>query len=376
VTADADLSGLDATAISAMVVRRDVSAVEVVRAALDRLAELDDQLRAFQVVWPEQALADARDVDRAVAHGARPRLAGVPIGLKAWQRSQVLHTRRLRTEGAVPLGLTSVPLPTTEWQTWGHTARGTTANPWRLDRSPGGSSAGSAAAVAARMVPLATGSDGAGSPRIPAAWCGVLGLKPTNPTADLAVVGAIVRSARDMALHLSVLLDREVFPNRRRLRAAWSATLGFADVDREQASVVWAAVERLASAGVVTVSPEPVGLCAPAEVWQAVRAGREHPDRGENDRRLEQLFRHVDVLLTPTTPNPPHGPEGPGATLSPNLTWAFNLSGHPTLTMPAGLRGDGLPVGLQAVAPRGREDTLLGIAEHATDLGPPRIARR
>jgi amidase len=102
VTADADLSGLDATAISAMVVRRDVSAVEVVRAALDRLAELDDQLRAFQVVWPEQALADARDVDRAVAHGARPRLAGVPIGLKAWQRSQVLHTRRLRTEGAVP----------------------------------------------------------------------------------------------------------------------------------------------------------------------------------------------------------------------------------------------------------------------------------
>jgi Asp-tRNA(Asn)/Glu-tRNA(Gln) amidotransferase A subunit family amidase len=335
---DARLCELDATPISALVARSDVSAVEVVTAALERLEALDRELRAFQVVWPEQALADARAVDRAVARGERLRLAGVPIGLKAWQHIQTAHTRRLRQQGCIPLGLTSVPLNTTEWQSWGHTDRGPTRNPWHPDRSPGGSSAGSAAAVAARIVPLATGSDGAGSLRIPAAWCGVLALKPTNRSAELAVVGAITRSARDVALHLSVLLGQEqARPTHQRLRATWSANLGFAVVDPEQTSIAQAAVERLATDQAITLGAESVRLRAPALAWNAARVGQQHPDRSANNSRLEWLFHHVDVLFTPTTPIPPHGHQGPGTALTRNLTWAFNLSGHPPLTIPVGL---------------------------------------
>jgi Asp-tRNA(Asn)/Glu-tRNA(Gln) amidotransferase A subunit family amidase len=91
-----------------------------------------------------------------------------------------VQTVRLVAAGCVPVGATAVPGRGTSWQTWGHTDRGPTLNPLGPAFSPGGSSAGSAAAVAAGLVPLATGSDGAGSVRIPAAWCGVLGLKLTN----------------------------------------------------------------------------------------------------------------------------------------------------------------------------------------------------
>ncbi|MER7439077.1 amidase family protein, partial [Pseudonocardia alni] len=125
-------------------------------------------------------------------------LAGLPIAVKGLHGHRTPAVRALLAAGAVPIGATSVPRPGGH-QTWGWTDRGPTRNPWRADRSPGGSSAGSAAAVAAGVVGMATGSDGAGSVRIPAAWCGVLGYKPTAglvPSADprgLAVPGVLVR---------------------------------------------------------------------------------------------------------------------------------------------------------------------------------------
>ncbi|MEU0193136.1 amidase [Streptomyces afghaniensis] len=357
----------------------------MVTAALERIERADPELCAFIEVWREDALRRAREVDALLqGHAAevtRKRealpLAGVPIAVKG--RHGLRAAAPLLAAGGVAVGATSVPGPGTPWQTWGLGARGRTVNPWRADRTPGGSSAGAAVAVAAGLVPLATGSDGAGSVRIPAAWCGVTGLKTTAgrlPSADrtgLAVPGVLARSASDAASWWHVVSDEPV-PTGTRLpvTAVWSSDLGFAGPDPEPVALARAAVERLVAAGVVRlVRPRvPLRLADPGPAWLALRTpgadpGEAHRVRAENDRRLAGLFAEAELLLTPTTPTPPHGHDGPGDRYSTSLTWAFNLSGHPALSLPAGFGGDGCPAGLQLVAPHGREALLLGVAREA-----------
>lgn len=193
--ASTDVRGLGARDIAALVNAGTLTPADVVRATLHRIDRDDRNLRAFRQLWPEQARAVARDVEQALAAGRRLPLAGVPLGVKASEGMDSLQARRLIAAGCIPIGATSVPRGTT-WQTWGHTDRGPTVNPWRADRTPGGSSAGSAAAVAAGLVPLATGNDGAGSLRIPAAWCGIVGIKLTNgllPARDQQFVRGLVQ---------------------------------------------------------------------------------------------------------------------------------------------------------------------------------------
>ncbi|MFG2566861.1 amidase [Streptomyces sp. NPDC048567] len=333
-----------------------------VLASIDRE---DPGLRAFLDVWPEDALA------RLPAASRLP-LAGLPFAVKGPTGLRSYAARRLIAAGGVPVGSTSVPGPGTYWQTWGLGRHGRTVNPWRPDRTPGGSSAGSAVAVAAGLVPLATGSDGAGSVRIPAAWCGVFGLKTTNgllPSPDrsgLASAGVLAASAAEAETYLRCVLDgyarvSPVLP----LSAAYSPDLGFAETEPEVAAVVRGAVRRLEAAGVVRLTGG-FELLDPAAAWLAVRGGDVRPPeaevRAENDRRLDAFFARTPLLLTPVTPNRPHGHEGPGDTFSTALTWAFNLSGHPAASVPAGFTGDGCPVGLQLVATRGRDAGLLGAA--------------
>ncbi|MFI9028200.1 amidase family protein [Streptomyces sp. NPDC053560] len=400
-----------AAGIASAVRAGELSAVEAVTAALARTAEVEPELHAFHEVWGEAALERAAEVDRLVAAGTELPLAGVPIGVKGVRGARSAAARALVAAGCVPLGATSVPGPGTPWQTWGLGRGGRTRNPWRADRTPGGSSAGSAAAVAAGLVPLATGSDGAGSVRIPAAWCGVFGLKVTNgllPSPDrtgLAAPGVLARSAADMAAFWRAVCgagyrvgaERHPGPDAAPglhatpgshglsgpnpppgpggaalpLAAVWSDDLGFARPDREPAAIARRAAGRLAEAGVVRfVTDEPVRLADPGAAWQALRtpgadlAAAERV-RAENDRRLAAIFARVPLLLTPATPNPPHGHEGPGERYSTALTWAFNLSGHPAASIPAGFGADGCPVGLQVVAPHGAEPLLLAVAEAA-----------
>ncbi|MFC7326626.1 amidase [Marinactinospora rubrisoli] len=367
-----------------------LSAAEAVRTALAAVEVHDPALRAFREVWPERALRLAARVDEAVARGAAPPLAGVPLAVKAWGGTRSEAARRLVAAGCVPIGSTSVPDGSTPWQTWGGTDRGPTVNPWRADRVPGGSSAGSAVAVAAGMVPLATGGDSAGSLRIPAAWCGVLGMKPTNallPTArgdGLGALGPLTRTAGDLALVLDVLFPGDgrfarALRARPRLSAVWSATLGFARTGPEIAGVAYRAARRMAAAGGIDLRDAPdVVLADPADAWRALRDGSDPAAealRTANDRRLARVFDQVDLLLTPTVPYPPHGHAGPGGRMNVALTWAFNVSGHPALSVPAGFTGDELPVGLQLVAAP-YLDHLLPAAASVLPPPDPRPSRR
>ncbi|WP_327372119.1 amidase [Streptomyces sp. NBC_01217] len=335
--------------------------------ALERIGREDPRLCAFIEVWPERALADEQRARRLA-------LAAMPFAVKGPSGIRSYAARRLIAAGGVPVGATSVPGPGTPWQTWGLGAHGRTVNPWRPDRTPGGSSAGAAVAVAADLVELATGSDGAGSVRIPAAWCGVFGLKTTNgllPSPDrsgLASAGVLARSAAHAQTYLSCVLDGygPQAPAGLPIPAVFSPGLGYAQVDPEVESVVRRAVGRLTAAGVVRPVDRTCELLDPREAWQAVRSGEPSAAateiRHENDARLDALFARTPLLLTPTTPNRPHGHDGPGELYSTALTWAFNLSGHPAASVPAGFTTDGCPAGLQLVARRGADVSLLEMA--------------
>ncbi|MGC4937224.1 amidase family protein [Kribbella sp. DT2] len=311
------------------------------------------------------------------------------------------QVERLVSAGAVPIGMTAVPGPGTGWQTWGSTERGPTVNPWDPRVVPGGSSAGAAVAVATGMVPLATGSDGAGSVRIPAAWCGVLGLKATNGTvppldrSGLGVGGVLARTVADLGVWLAVQGMPAPTPTTRPLRVSWSADLGFADTEPEIASIARAALDSLTATGglvelveipldVVLLDPEPAwtslrrragGARSRAKIREKDGATTATADvtgiRAENDRRLRDVFAAVDLVATPTTPNPPHRHEGPGEVMSVALTWAFNVSGHPAISVPAGFGADGLPVGLQLVARHRHEGDLLTAVGSSVRLARP-----
>ncbi|WP_406244706.1 amidase family protein [Streptomyces anulatus] len=353
--------------------------------ALDRIGRLDPALHAFIEVWPDEALARERE-----AAARRLPLGGLPFAVKGPSGIRSFAARRLIAAGGSPVGATSVPGPGTHWQTWGLGAHGRTVNPWRADRTPGGSSAGSAVAVATGMAELATGSDGAGSVRIPAAWCGVFGLKTTNgllPSPDrsgLASAGVLARSAAAAEPYLRHVLGDGVpdaaapalpLPLPLPLPAVYSEDLGFAEVDPEVAAVVRAAVDRLVAAGTVRLLGRDAALLDPVGAWTAVRGGS--PDAPEavrvrrtNDERLDTLLAGGALLLTPVTPNRPHGHEGPGDLYSTALTWAFNLSGHPAASLPAGFTGDGCPVGLQLAAARGADVRLLAAARAVEEALP------
>src|SRR4051812_32445476 len=298
--------------------RRDLSPVEVAEATLARIERLNPRLNAFLTVTAERALADARVAERAYAPGGTPGpLAGIPTSVKDNQPTRGIRTTggslvtkdyvpdedaifvtRLNAAGMTLLGKTN--LPEAGWKGASSNRLGPPAqNPWKIGRTTGGSSAGAAAAVAAGLGPLAQGGDGAGSIRIPAAFCGVFGLKPSfgliaspaSSAATLAHPGPLTRTVRDAALMLNAMAgadprDRYSFSSGvdylaacegdiAGLHVAWSPDLGYATVDPEVRELTARAAARFAELGchVEEVSPD---LPDPWEIidviWVATQA--------------------------------------------------------------------------------------------------------
>jgi len=292
------------------------SAEAVARSTLTRIDVLDGALGAFVARCPEEeVLAAAQAIDAMVARGEDPGpLAGVPVGVKDLEEVRGLRTtygsalyadgapadgdsvlvQRMRAAGAVIVGKTNTP----EFGCKGATDNplfGPTRNPFSLEHSPGGSSGGSSAALAAGLVPLATGSDGGGSIRIPAARCGLSGFKATQgrvPLADatgpttglLAVRGPMARDLRDTVIALDAVRGdepRDVFGlpdddfswlaafEERRLptHVLWAPTLGFADVHPEVRRVCEAALARLDAAGVDVIETKGPFESDPLDPW-------------------------------------------------------------------------------------------------------------
>ena len=293
----------------------EVSAREMVGHALERIDALNPALNAFVAVDADGALAEAAALDDRRARGEEVgALAGVPFGVKDLEDAIGLPTThgslavasvgratcdstlvaRLRQAGAIVVGKTNTP-------EFGWTAQtsnprfGTTRNPWDASKSPGGSSGGSAAAIAAGMVPLATGSDGGGSLRIPSALCGLSGFKPSlgrvpsggdRPPdwAALSSKGTMAWRVADIAASLDTVIGpdptdlrslpmpdsswvRAVDAPGVPLRISWSTNLGYADVDREVLDVCRTAVDRLADLGAEVVEEPAVFEADPVFDW-------------------------------------------------------------------------------------------------------------
>jgi amidase len=434
----AGVVGLPATELAARVRSGELSAVDVVRAHLAHLAEVEARIGAFRVVRTQAALAEAAAVDAAPDRARLP-LAGVPIAVKdnvavageVATDGSLAHVpapataddpvvARLRAAGAVVVGISRVPELCIYSATDGP---GTvTRNPWDTARSPGGSSGGSAAAVAAGVVPLSLGNDGMGSLRLPAAACGLVTLKPgrgvvpgpvgANQWYGMAENGVLATAVADLAAGFTVVAGRPmaepgVPAGPLRIAVSTRSPLPGVRLDAAGRAAVDVVVAELRAAGHTVLRRDPV--VTPAAVFGTVarwlagadidaeglqldraamqprsrtharlgrwvrRTGLLRPRTAEDFReRMARFFTDVDVLLTPVVTGPPL-PARPWhergflANVSANARWApwtpaWNMAGLPALVLPAGRGRDGLPGSFQLVGPAGAETRLLWLA--------------
>jgi len=445
----ADLSALTLAQAAAAVRKRTVSPVDLVQACLRRIERHNEALHAYITVVADQALADARAMEAEQRAGRwRGPLHGVPIALKdnidtagvrTTGASQLFDARvptedaevarRLKGAGTILLGKLNLH----EFAYGGSsttTHYGTMHNPWALDRVTGGSSGGPAVAVAADLCYGSLGTDTAGSVRMPASHCGIVGLKPTYGRVStrgvmtlswtLDHVGPMTKTVEDTALLMSVIAgydradpttaDVPVPDYMRALRAPTARLrLGLPrspyfdnlDPDVERAVQDAIGVLQKLAASTADVALPPSGR--PATIWGSeayvyhARWIEESPDKYqpgtrrslENSknangpeyvravREVEQarrditkLFETVDILVTPTMKTPAPRLEGGAPGGGGNNNVIFDVLGLPTISIPCGFSKDGLPIGLQLSANHWAEPTVLALAsayERATD---------
>ena len=435
---------------------KKISAVELMEEVLARVEATRGTLNAVVAVHErERLLAEARAAELRIARGEARPLEGIPLGVKDLEdaeglvtsqgsipfRDQIARTDsvqvgRLRNAGAIVVGKTNAP-------EFGFTAvtknlvYGVTRSPWDPERTPGGSSGGSAAALAGSILPLVTASDGGGSIRIPASFTGAFGLKPSfgrvplGPSeywtyGDTAAYGPLTKTVEDAALFLDQVAgpsphDPKSLPHAGlsyleavrtriagRFRMGFSPDLGYAVVQSEVASAVEEAArvfERLGhDVSSFTGGPPQLGrewgvlgsfeLAAHLHRFlpererdfgraflESVKLGwKMTPElwgvaaklRAELNDWCARSFERFDLLVTPTVPYDPPPARGPFPAETEGrrqialsvaaFTIPFNLSWHPAATVRVGLSRAGLPIGMQIVGPRHREDLVLQAA--------------
>lgn len=466
------LASLTLTQMQRGLARGEFTSRELIQSALDEIAQRDPALHAFLHVNAERALAQADEADRQrVGVDGRPPLLGLPIavkdvltveGMPCTAGSKILEgfvppytatsVKKLQEAGVIVIGKTN----TDEFAMGSSTensAYGRTNNPWDLSRVPGGSSGGSAAAVAAHLIPAALGTDTGGSVRQPASFCGITGLKTTYGRvsrygliafgSSLDTVGVLAQNAEDAALVFSAMAGRDLLDATSAERPVPDIKLDARDlhglrvgvpkeyfIEGMQAEVqekTRDAIQQMKSLGaeIVEVSlPHteyalPVYyILAPAEasanlarfdgirygprsdantLWDVFFKTRGEHFGEETTRRImigtyalsagyydafygqaqkartlvardfELAFKNVDVIATPTTPTTAfvagaHANDPLAMYLEDVFTLPANLAGLPGISVPAGFDGNGLPIGLQLLGPRFREDLLLQVA--------------
>ncbi len=451
-----ELLGLTLIELTERLRNKKASPVELMQATFARIDETNTDLNAVVAMYDrDQLLREAQEAETRIARGEARPLEGVPLGVKDLEDAKGLITshgslifkdnvaqedstqvERLRRAGAIVVGKTNAP-------EFGYTAitknlvYGVTRSPWNLAHTPGGSSGGSAAAMAANVLSLVTSSDGGGSIRIPASFTGCFGHKPSfgriprGPFQhwefqDTAVYGPTTKTVEDAALFMDQVVGASPFdPNslphpgisyleavRRglpsKLRVGYSPDLGYAVVQSDIAAAVEKNVKVFEKLG-HTVVPIKGGPPLLGREWavsgvfelashlheffperekefgRAFAGGLKlawevRPDnwgvaarqREKLNRWCAELFDQVDVLVTPTVPYdapPAGGPfpeetEGRAQVLAgvAAFTIPFNMSWHPASTVRVGLSRNQLPMGMQIVGPRHRDDLVLQAA--------------
>jgi amidase len=446
--------GRSASDAAAAIAAREVSSYELTEAVLRRIDTVNPQVNAVVELRAEEALSQAAAADRAEAAGP---LHGVPITVKEAFNVAGLHTTwgnpafkdyvadwdatvvaRLRRAGAIVVGKTNAHFMLADFAQTFNDVYGRTNNPWDLGFTPGGSSGGSAAAVAAGATFLDYGSDLVGSIRIPAAFCGVYGLRPSvgvvpltglqppGPPAPpsemlyMSNVGPFARAAADLRTALVGTAGPEnpayswTLPRPRATALAdFRVGVVVAEVSSEVGAVLSDAVDALAAAGVKIVEgwPEEIDPAAEAEAFDyhvQLFFAFAQPD-GSFERLSEfiefeqrrmaaraawdRYFREVDVFLCPVnfTPAFPHDPRPfeqrtvptpEGARrydAQPFWTSHASLPGLPAVSAPVGRTAGGLPVGAQVIGPLYEDDTAITFAELMADAvggyePPPNMA--
>src|SRR5215471_11497159 len=400
-TTPTDLCYTPATELGRLIRGRKISPVEVTEAVLARIERLNPTLHAFLTVTADHARELARAAEARAQRGDwKGPLDGIPYSLKDLEATAGIRTTmgskffednvptedgvaaaRLRASGGVLLGKTN----TSHFgykDMCDNLLGPPCANPWNLRRTSGASSGGAGSAVAAGLGPLAHGSDGSGSIRIPSALCGIFGLKPSLgrvpawPSADLWTArshnGPMTRTVRDAALMLSVMagpdardpLSIDAAPadylaacdgDLRGLKVGWSRDLGFAAVDREVGDIAERAARRFAELG--------------CKVEEA------RIDWG-NPHDFHRIIYSVNVAARPLDPGPFEGLADLGGKPAYSIfervpfMYPFNLTGQPAANVPCGFTKEKLPVGLQIAARWHRETDVFRAAACFEALQP------
>ncbi|MBN1653281.1 MAG: amidase [Deltaproteobacteria bacterium] len=435
---------------------KKASPVELMSEVLSRIKAVNPEINAVVAQRdPDALMKEAREAEARLSRGQGRPLEGIPLGVKDLENVRGMATTRgskpladkiatidstqvarFKSKGAIVVGKTNTP----EFGSSGITKNllyGVTRSPWNPYYTPGGSSGGSAAAIAAEMLPLVTASDGGGSIRIPASFVGAYGHKPsfgriplgpleTWEYGESVVCGPLTKTVEDAAFFLDQVSGHDIHDPRSlpafhgsflqearkpldQLKIAYSSDLGYAVVQSDVAQVAEEAAKVFESLGhrVEPISGGPPdaglfwGLFVSYEVGSWIARFRPHRDADFTRSMLEvvdmtrqgidqpllgkisstrvsivnwcaDLFSNYDLLLTPTVPYDPPPAKGPFPKETEGrahtqasvayFTIPFNLSFNPAATVRAGFSNNGLPVGLQIVAPLHRDDLLLRAA--------------
>ncbi len=427
--------------------QKDISARELLETFLARIEAVNGTINAVIFSDPDAARAKADQIDADIATGKKlGPLAGLPmtikdafevknmtceVGVPAYEgrrsSENAVIVDRLEAAGAIIIGKTNTPYLCADWQSYNR-IHGTTNNPWNLEHTPGGSSGGSAAALATGMTPIEYGSDIGGSIRAPAHFCGLFGHKPSfglvpsrghvppahgaRTESDLSVVGPLARNVKDLSRLLNTTMGPMAPMNAAYqlalqgpraqsaadLRFGIWATDPFCRVSREIEQGIAQAAQSLIDQGArqVDIKP-PFDLADHHEVYgfllDAIMASNaQNADTSRysyaawlkmNERKAAfaanwmPLFEEIDVLLCPITPRtaPPHTQDpnfhartmmvdGQERSYGDQLVWAgvATLCDLPATAVPLGLASDGLPFGMQIIAPAFEDTTALAVA--------------